>query len=65
MERSTGRPKPLQGYMDDEKFPFEEDILNLAANEKMLIWIKGRAFIIEQATESDIERINQGFFCMD
>lgn len=51
--------------MDDEKFPFEEDILNLAANEKMLIWIKGRAFIIEQATESDIERINQGFFCMD
>lgn len=45
--------------------PYEENILQLKDHEQMVIWIEGRAFIVQPATADDIERINKGYFCMD
>lgn len=49
----------------DNKFPFEEHLLQMKEHEQDVIWIKGRPFIVQPATIDDIERINKGYFCMD
>jgi hypothetical protein len=51
--------------MDEQKFPFEEDILNMTIGEETIVYLKGRPFVISPATEADIERIGHGYFCMD
>lgn len=51
--------------VQDIKFPFEEHLLQMKEYEQEVIWIKGRPFIVQPATNDDIERINKGYFCMD
>lgn len=43
----------------------EQHLLELKEHEQEVIWISGRAFIIQPATEEDIERIEKGYFCID
>ncbi|WP_164545793.1 hypothetical protein [Paenibacillus albus] len=50
---------------DKAKFPFEEDLLNLAVGEELVMHIRGRQFIVTPATDEDIERVGHGYFCMD
>ncbi|WP_192043451.1 hypothetical protein [Paenibacillus lycopersici] len=50
---------------EQAKFPFEEDILNLANGEEYVVFLRGRAFIIKPATNDDIERVGHGYYCMD
>jgi hypothetical protein len=40
------------------KFPFEEYLLD--AKDEEIIWMQGKAFVVRQATEADIERIGKG-----
>ena len=43
----------------------EQYLLQMKEHEQVVVWIGGRPFIIQPATEADIERIEQGYFCMD
>ena len=47
------------------EFPFQEHLLELKEGEETVIFIGGRAFIMTPATDDDIERIGNGYFCMD
>lgn len=40
-------------------------LLKLAVHEQVVVWIGDRPFVIQPATEADVERINKGYFCMD
>lgn len=51
--------------MNEQKFPFEEDILQLAPGQEFVVFIKGQPFIITPATDDEVERIGQGYYCMD
>ncbi|WP_193394394.1 hypothetical protein [Paenibacillus sp. A3] len=43
----------------------EHHLLALADHEQLVVWIGDRPFLIQPATDSDVERINKGYFCMD
>lgn len=43
----------------------ELHLLALADHEQVVVWIGDRPFVIQPATETDVERINKGYFCMD
>jgi hypothetical protein len=51
--------------MEEKKFPYEDHLLTLAEGQKDIIIIKGRPFLIQPASEEDIETVCRGFFCMD
>ncbi len=47
------------------KFPFEEQLMQMKLHEEDVIWINGKAFLVRPATDNDVERIGKGYFCMD
>ena len=51
--------------MAEQKFPFEDHLLELEEGDETVIWIHGRAFIVTPATIDDIERIGKGYFCLE
>jgi hypothetical protein len=51
--------------MNQPKFPFEDDIMQLAPGQNYVIHLNGQAFIITPATDEAVEKIGHGFYCMD
>lgn len=51
--------------MNNLKMPFEEMILNLAAGEQTVIFIKGRQFVIKPAEDEELDKPHKGYECFD
>lgn len=49
----------------NEKFPYEDELLQMKAGEEEVLFLKGRAFLVSPATDEDIERIGKGYYCID
>ncbi|MCZ8520152.1 MULTISPECIES: hypothetical protein [Paenibacillus] len=43
----------------------EEEILSLKDHEQIVIHIGDRKFVVQPATEDDLDKINKGIICMD
>ncbi|MFC3797921.1 hypothetical protein [Cohnella sp. GCM10012308] len=46
--------------MEQPKFPFEKDLLEMDIGEEMVLFLKGRIFLVRRETEDVVETTNKG-----
>ncbi|CAI6073060.1 hypothetical protein [Cohnella sp. JJ-181] len=46
--------------MEQPKIPFEKDLLEMNIGDEMVLFIKGRIFVVRRGNEDDIETTNKG-----
>jgi hypothetical protein len=50
--------------VEAKQFPYQSDLEQLTAGEKMVLFIGEKAFIVQLGTEDELEKINKGYFVM-
>lgn len=50
--------------MESKQFPYQGDLEELTAGEKIILYLAEKAYIVQLATDEDLEGINQGFFVL-
>lgn len=48
-----------------DPFPYQEELKNLSEGEKVVIFWNDRPYIIQAASDDDLEKIGQGYFCLN
>ncbi|MGO4697700.1 hypothetical protein AB4Z50_25775 [Paenibacillus sp. 2TAB26] len=50
--------------MEATGFPYQQDLKQLVEGEKIVLYLAEKAYIVQLATDEELEKINQGFFIM-